>query len=385
MRLPHIAWLLPALAMTGCEPFDPWFEYAADDPNLQFVGRMDFTADPDAQGPLYAHSGGTVRFRCNCTGVDVAFQDLGEGGDEHTNWVNVIVDGEEAAKVELQPGKKALLRGAHNLKPGEHTVELVKRTEPYAGRIQFLGISLQGVLLEPPAPPEKKLEVIGDSITCGYGNEVRIYAPNYTEPNTGYHSKNEDISKAYGSLLARRFNAELVTTCISGTGVYRNIDGKTDTDKTFPGLYPLIFPDDPKSTWEPSRYLPDLIIINLGNNDFNVTTDEDPLPSAPPADEFTAAYAAFLRRLRELYPNAKIIASVGPMMNDNYPAGRKHWTKMQAWVSAAVATVGDPNILYFHYTPIAGDPYGEDWHPTAESHQAMADEISTFIQDNGLL
>jgi lysophospholipase L1-like esterase len=386
MRHSRFAWLLPVLAMAGCEPFDPWYDYAADDPNLQFIGRMDFTADPEKQGPIYTHSGGTIRFRCDCTGVDVAFEDLGEGGDEHTNWVNILVDGKEAAKVQLLPGRKVLLRGAHNLKPGEHTVEIVKRTEPYAGRIQFLGLSVQGLLLAPPDPPEKKMEVIGDSITCGYGNEVRIYAPNNSEPNTGYHTKNENISKAYGSLLARRFNAQLVTTCISGTGVYRNLNGTTDPTKTFPGLYGLIFPDDEKSKWDTSRYVPDLIVINLGNNDFNVIPEGETLPTAPDENGFKSAYKAFVRQLRVYYPHAKIVCSVGPMMNDNYPPGRKHWTKMHTWAEAMVTELqadGVPDVYYFQYEPIIGDPYGEDWHPTAESHQKMADEIAPFLESLG--
>ncbi|PTL75509.1 SGNH/GDSL hydrolase family protein [Vitiosangium sp. GDMCC 1.1324] len=374
MNLSRIPWLLPVLVMAGCEPFDPWFDYAADDKKLQHVGRMDWST-PD--GPTYAHSGVTVRFRCNCTGVDVAFADNGTGGDEHTNWVNVIVDGKTEAKVQLKPGSN-IIRGARNLKKGEHTVEIVKRTEPYAGSIQFLGLSLQGVLLDPPPWPEKKMEFIGDSITCGYGDEVRIYAPTYTEPNTGYHSKNEDISQAYGTLIGRRFNAEVVTTCISGTGIYRNLDGSTE-GRAFPYLYKRIYPDQEAPLFDTSLFAPDLIVINLGNNDFNVL-DDTGIPSAPPADEFKLAYARFIWDLRAMYPHAKIIASVGPMMNDNYPEGRKHWTKMQTWVSEMVAFLEDPNVYYFAYTPIVGDPYGEDWHPTAESHAQMAQELSDFIE-----
>lgn len=381
----HFAWLLPVLAMAGCEPFDPWFDYTADDPNLQFIGRMDFTADTEKEGPIYTHSGGTVRFRCDCTGVDVVFKDMGEGGEEHTNWVNVLVDGKEEARVQLNPGKKSLIRGAHNLKKGEHTVEIVKRTEPYAGRIQFLGVSVQGMLLAPPVPPEKKIEVIGDSITCGYGNERSINAPNLTEPNTGYHSENEDISKAYGSLLARRLNAELMTTCISGTGVYRNLNGSTDPTKTFPGLYPRIFPDEETPLWDTSRYVPDLIIINLGNNDFNVVPEGQTLPSAPDQNGFKNAYATFVRKLHAYYPQAKIVCSVGPMMNNNYPPGGEHWNKMQLWTETMVKELGIPEVRYFAYTPLLAGPYGEDWHPTAASHKLMADEIFTFIQDNGLL
>ncbi|MFE8604118.1 SGNH/GDSL hydrolase family protein [Archangium violaceum] len=373
----RLSWLLPVLFMAGCEPFGPWFDYAPDDKQLQHIGRMDWSTE---NGPTYAHSGVTVRFRCNCTGVDVAFEDHGTGGDEHTNWVNVIVDGKTEAKVQLKPGRN-LLRGARNLPPGEHLVEIVKRTEPYAGKVTFLGVSLQGKLVEPPPWPEKRFEFIGDSITCGYGNEVDIYAPTYTEPNTGYHSKNEDISQAYGSILGRKFNAEVVTTCISGTGIYRNLDGSTE-GRAFPYLYTRIYPDEEKPLWNPAYYQPDLIVINLGNNDFNVTGD-DKLPTSPPEKEFKDAYAAFVVQLREYYPNAKIICTVGPMMNDNYPAGRQHWTKMREYAREMVESLDDENVIYFAYTPIVGDPYGEDWHPTNESHAKMAEELTPTLKELG--
>lgn len=375
-----LRWLLPLLVLTGCESFAPWSTYAPDDPNLQYIGRMDFSS---ADGPTYAHPGGTVRFRCDCTGVDVRFADKGEGGAEHTNYIGILVDGVEKAKVELKPkaAQPEMLKGARDLPSGEHLIELVKRTESYAGDVQFLGVSVQGLLLAPPEPKQRKIEVIGDSISCGYGDEVRIYAPTYTEPNTGYHSKNEDITQAYGWLLGQRFDADVFNTCISGTGIYRNLNGETDRAKTFPGLYTRTFPQQEDSRWDVKKFVPDIIVINLGNNDFNVP-DATGKPSAPDEGPFNDAYAAFVHQLRGWYPQAKIICSVGPMMNDNYPAGGYHWTKMKTYVHdmvTAVNAAGDANVYYFEYTPIMRDPYGEDWHPTAESHAQMAKELGDYL------
>ncbi|WNG19206.1 GDSL-type esterase/lipase family protein [Cystobacter fuscus] len=381
MILARWLWLPLVLGMAGCEPFDPWYDFPANDNRLQFIGRMDFTT-PD--GPTYAHPGTTIRFRCDCTGVDVSFEDKGKGGDEHTNFVNILVDGEQAARVELRP-EAGMLRGARALPPGEHVIEIVKRTESYAGNIRFLGVSVQGSLLEPPPRPERRMEFIGDSITCGYGNEVRIFAPTYTEPNTGYHSKNEDISKAYGSLLGRKYNAEVITTCISGMGVYRNLNGATG-DKAFPNLYRRIYPGQDKPLWDTKLFVPEVIVINLGNNDFNVR-DETKTPSAPPAKPFQQAYKAFVQQLRGYYPDAKIVCSIGPLMNDNYPVGRKHWTLIQKFVSEMVDSLreeGDSKVYYFAYTPVMTDPYGEDWHPTAEVHAAMAKELGAFLDANVL-
>jgi lysophospholipase L1-like esterase len=373
-------WLLPVLTLCGCAPFTPWFDYPADDPRLHFIGRMDYSTP---EGPTYAFPGGTVRFRFRGTGVDVIFNDKSVGGDQHTNYVNILVDGENAAVVKLGHGSH-YYKGARDLPPGEHVVEIVKRTESYAGTIQFLGVSLQGELLEPPPAPAKRLEVIGDSITCGYGNEVVIYAPNNTEPNTGYHSVNEDISKAYGTLIGRRLGMEVVTTCISGTGVYRNLNGKTDY--TVPALYERVFPNELKPLWAYNHYIPDAIVINLGTNDFNVL-DENKVPTEPPEAEFKAAYKQFVLRLRQLYPHALIVCSVGPLMNDNYPRGQNRWTHIKEWVSSMVEDVrtstGDLDVHFFAYTPI-GEPYGEDWHPTAKAHAQMAQEMSVFLHNLGI-
>jgi lysophospholipase L1-like esterase len=381
MRDLRWTWFLPVFLIAGCEPFDPWFEYPSNDPRFQFIGRMDHRS---AEGPISAFPGTTVRFRCDCTGVDIAFADLADGGKEHTNYVNVIVDGVTEAKVELTKDAR-LLRGARNLKKGEHIVELVKRTESYTGNMQFIGVSLQGTLLEPPPRPELRMEFIGDSITCGYGNEVRIYAPTNSEPNTGYFSKNQDISQAYGAILARKLNAEAFQSCVSGRGIYRNIDGKVD--EAYPTLYDRIYPNEGWPLWDFSHFTPHIIVINLGNNDFNVL-DETKLPTSPPPEEFKAAYAAFVRRLRGYYPEAKIICSIGPMMNDNFPSGREHWTKMKEYVSAMVKSVraeGDTNVYYFAYTPVMSDPYGDDWHPTIEVHQSMAKEMEAFLRKIGAI
>ena len=363
----------------GCEPFAPWFDYAADDPGFQFIGRADFSTP---EGPTFAFPNGTVRFRCECTGVDVFFDSQALGDEAHTNFITVLVDGVQAARVQLPRGGH-VTRGARDLAPGEHLIELVKSTEAYAGQVRFLGVSLQGSLLPPPPRQRKRFEFVGDSITCGYGNRVRIDAPTYTEPNTGYHALNQDITQAYGPLTGRALDAEVVTTCFSGRGVYRSNDGSQDT--VLPFLYDRTDPERALPRWDPSRYVPDVLVINLGTNDFSVS-DETGLPSPPDAALFEQAYGVFVRKLRALYPSALIVCAVGPMLNDVYPKGRQLWTLQQRYVSEVVSTLnanGDHAVLYFAFTPIQRDPYGEDWHPTAQVHRQMADELTAFLRGWG--
>jgi hypothetical protein len=76
------------------------------------------------------------------------------------------------------------------------------------------------------------------------------------------------------------------------------------------------------------------------------------------------------------------------MLNDFYPEKRAHWTRIQQYVSEMVEEVraaGYTNVHYFAHTPIGSEPFGEDWHPTAERHQKMADELEDFLRLKGLL
>ncbi|MET0404642.1 MAG: GDSL-type esterase/lipase family protein [Cystobacter sp.] len=376
------ALLLLPLMLAGCEPFKAWTEFGGQDSRLQFVGRMQRVED---EGVRYAYPGSMVRFRCHCTDVDLAFESEGKGGDKHTDFINVFVDGEHVSTLELDKESR-LLSAARDLPPGEHLIEAVKRTGPYAGTIKFVGLALVGNLLDPPPLPSRRIEVLGDSISCGYGNEARIAAPKNTEPNTGYHSRNEDNSKSYGALLGRHFDAQVVTTCMMGRGVLRNPDGSTEN--TFPSRYTRLFSEQADSKdeaenkaniWDTRAYVPDLIISQLGNIDFTVP-DEGKLPTAPDPVLFKAAYAKFVRELRQRYPSATILCTVGPTMTDYYPKDRKHWTLIQQYVREMVHELGDPKVHAFAHLPSPGDFYGEDWHPTADLHQRMSKELITVIE-----
>ena len=50
------------------------------------------------------------------------------------------------------------------------------------------------------------------------------------------------------------------------------------------------------------------------------------------------------------------------------------WTSIRADVQEVVdsfVTGGDSNVFYFEFAP-QSSPYGEDWHPTVATHEAMA-------------
>jgi lysophospholipase L1-like esterase len=150
---------------------------------------------------------------------------------------------------------------------------------------------------------------------------------------------------------------------------------------TGPQFYDLTSPDSSGAVWDPARYSPDVIVVNLGTNDFSTgltTAELDTMRS-----NYRQTYAEFLTHLRDIHPLATLIAAVGPMMTDSYPAGYQAWTSIRSDVQETVnarTAEGDSNVFYWEFSPQTS-PYGEDWHPTIATHQKMADVLTPFIQE----
>lgn len=342
-----------------------WVTVPPSDPRLQYTGRVDVSA----ASAVFSYPGVSLKVRFRGDALELLLNEQGPDDARTTNYYQVTLDGQAPAKLAVRASQTVYAIG-RNLPWGEHTVELVKLTESDVGRSELRGLRIRGQLLEPPARPGSRIEFIGDSITCGYGNEVSI--PESGNPATGFHSVHQNITKAYGPLTARNLGAEAVMVCNSGRGIYRNNTGETAS--ALPRIYDRVFPQPDAPRWDFAHEPPGVVVLNLGTNDF--------YPGRPDAPLFKAAYEDFVTRLRGRYPQARIICAVGPMLSDAYPAGQAHWSTLQGWVSSLVKDFngrGDSRVHYLAFTPQTA-PYGEDWHPSAATHEAMATRLTEFIR-----
>jgi lysophospholipase L1-like esterase len=313
-----------------------------------------------------------VRFRG--TGLDLRLKDYGGGTPETTNYYDVTIDGGEPTLLEVSPGQE-LYRLVSGLSHGEHQLELFKRVEAApggksgAGKAQILGFVLHGNELLPAKRPERRLEFVGDSITCGYGNELETTNPDAHH----YTSRNSNGHLAYGAVTASLLGAQYSAVAYSGRGMSRNFGG--GGGQLLPDMYLDSVPEDAAAgRWQPAQYVPDAVIINLGTNDFSTTGVDRAL--------FVHNYTAFLATLRGYYPNAALVAALGPMLSDSYPPGEKAWTNAQADVQRATLArvqAGDQNVHFLAFSPQTA-PYGEDWHPTRATHRKMAEQLSTSLK-----
>jgi lysophospholipase L1-like esterase len=343
----------------------------ANHPLISYVGRADRSA---AGGPMLGFVGASVHVRFSGRGLDLRLEDFGSGTPQTTNYYDVSIDGAAPRLLQVSPAQE-LYPLARDLPEGEHRVELFKRIEagpgghPGAGKAQILGFVLHGSALLPVQLPQRRLEFIGDSITCGYGDEVETMTPDASH----YTTLGSNGHKAYGAVTAALLGAQYSAVACSGRGISRNYAG--GGGRVLPDLYLDSVPEDADAgRWDPAAYVPDAVIINLGTNDFS-TTGLD-------RQAFIKGYTSFLTTLRGYYPNAALVAGLGPMLSDYYPVGEKAWTNAQADVKAAVdarVAAGDRNVHVVTFPPQVG-PWGEDWHPTAKTHAKMAEQLSQTLK-----
>jgi lysophospholipase L1-like esterase len=319
------------------------------DKGVRLIGRYDGCKP---EGPRTAWSGSGFLARFTGTGLSATL----EGA---ALLFTTVVDGVVGAELATKAGTRTypLVTG---LAMGEHTVELYRQGEASFGYSVLHGVVVAGELLPPPAAATRRLEIVGDSITAGYGNEG-------TSPDCSFSAQTENHYLTYGALLARSLDAELSTVAWSGKGVVSNYAGNRDSP--MPQLYDRAEPSDEKSTWDFSLWQADAVLINLGTNDYS--TDNDPTD-----EEFTNEYEKLLMTIRVRYPRARIMCTVGPLLD-----GRDLDTA-EANIQAAVqrrVTAGD-SAATFHAMKVANTAPGCDWHPGLGTHAVMAEQLRPIVK-----
>jgi lysophospholipase L1-like esterase len=316
---------------------------------VRFVGRVEVDSGGQAR---YAWSGAGFVARFDGTGATLRLDDA---GNQH----QVVLDGRPLPRLVATAGVERYLV-AEGLAPGEHRLEVYRRTEALFGVTRFLGIEVaDGHLLDAGPAPARRIEVVGDSISCGYGDEG-------ASPDCRFSADTENHYASYGAVLARSLDAELSTVAWSGRGVVKNYDG--EPGDPMGRLYERTLPESASSPWSQGESS-DAVIVNLGTNDYS--TEPDPDEGA-----FVRAYAALLEQIRGGNPRAFILCTVGPML-----AGQD-LERARAAIARAVEqrnAAGDARAAAYRMTTPNESP-GCDWHPGIATHRRMAEELEIPIK-----
>ena len=300
--------------------------------------------------------------RINFEGASIAALLQDESGD---NYYNVILDNDSLFILRPQTIKQYQVL-ASNLSKGPHTIELFRRTEWDRGPTDFYGfkINANAKLLAKSPPKKRKIEFYGDSITAGFAVED-------TSGKDLYDSIYTNNYASYAAITARHFEADYQCVCRSGIGVTVSWD-----PLIMPELYDRLIPTDSNSKWDFSLYRPDVVVVNLFQNDsWLVNLPEHPefikrFGDKNPDEAFIiSAYQEFIAGLRVHYPAANIICTLGSM------DATKDGSLWPGYVQKAVASLKDENV-YTHFMP-----YEESTaHPNVQQQKNMANSLIDFIE-----
>jgi hypothetical protein len=321
-----------------------------DDSSLQYAGRINFS---NPKEPVFYWAGTAVRTKFSGTFLGVDLYD-----DKGDNFYNIFIDGQHYV---LKCAKgDSLYTITSTLKNGKHTLEIIRRTDPSSSFNRFKGISIEnGAKVSLPVPASKlKFEIYGNSITSGHGilDESR---------NNNNDFSTWDNYNAYGAVTARNLNADY--RCISKSGIGFIISW---FPMIMPEMYNRLDPWNPKSSWDFSKWTPDIVVINLGQNDCWLIKKLKPVPNE---EAIVSSYADFVSLIRVKYPKAAIFCVLGNM--DATQNGSPWPGYIQKAVKKLNVEKNDQNIysLIFPYKNTPG-------HPNISEHKMMADALTTFIK-----
>ena len=328
----------------------------ASDPRIVYTGRISF-ANPDA--PTFSYPGTQIFVCFEGTSLKVMAKPM-------SGYFMAQIDQAEPFKVGFLAPKDSVVTIATALPEGRHLVRLMYIVEGLDLKPVFKGFILDEgrQLAPPPALPQRKIEFIGNSITCGYGNES-------IERSDPFEYETENHYYSYAAITSRNLKAQHWVVARSGIGIYRNYNGpRTGNPDNMPALYEYTLFNDKHEKWDFQRYQPDLVCINLGTNDLSTPNYDIKL--------FTEAYRKFLKNVRGHYPNAKIVLLLGSMLNGK-EMELAHNILDQ--IRDEAYKNGDKEVYRFDFTPQTGDLYyGASWHPSIWQHEKMAGELTAFLR-----
>lgn len=340
-----------------------WFEVSHsqekiipfNDPNINYEGRIRYVSD----AAVLSWSGTSATLIFKGTNLSAILKD-----SDTADYYNVILDGKQISKIHTDTLKHSYLL-ASGLSNSKHKIQLFKRTEWSLGTTLFYGFetSESTGILPQTSKPNRKIEFYGNSITCGYALEDN-------SGNDSWHGFFENNYLTFAALTARHFNAQYSSISRSGIGIMIS---------WFPlimhEMYDRLDPTDSTSKWDFSQFTPDIVVVNLLQNDSWLVSmpENEQFKSrfgtiAPDEKFIISSYKHFITSIREKYPEASIICVLGSM------DATKTGSAWPGYIRQAVQQINDPKI-YTHFF----DYKNTDGHPRFEEQKAMAQSLIKFI------
>lgn len=367
--------------------------------NVRFLGRyLKYgTPENDDYAVYLSFSASSVDFRTNADEVEAEFVTDDLRKEENSRaYVGIFIDNDDepymrfaltderktykifnrdeynAAKRE--EAEKYYIKNGIHMKLHEHLmhkIQIAKMSEAAFGSVGVAKIMLsreRRIEMRRTNPHRHLVQFVGDSITCGYGNETALATDSFS---TG----TENPFKAYAVMACRKvdFDYELVSWSGIGARSSWTDSGKLNDTVLMKDIYPYadkVISDRKKikpEEWHPLKK-PDIIFINLGTNDYSYTKVSEERNA-----EFEKAYLELIRMVYEKNPHARIICALGIM-------GQELCPQIADAVEKAKNEMGILRITSL-VLPVQRDEDGRaaDFHPTIKTHERASERVARVI------
>ena len=271
------------------------------------------------------------------------------------DYINVYIDGERTSTLKIGNTKERYVL-ADNLTDDIHSVQIEKCTEGMETTITYFEFDyFDGAPYLMPTRKQKSIMFIGDSVTAGYG---------VLGAESGFRLSEENVAMSYAGYTVDALNADGIYIAISGQGMAQSISGTNSP--VMKDYFSLTVPQkgiDASNQYNLQRENPDVIVVNLGTNDFASQVDEQ---------YFETQYSDFLTSLRTIYPDSSIVCVAGP-----HKVGLLAKTHIQSIVEAH-KSCGEEHIYFKELSPAEG--LGADGHPSSSEQEVAGNELVAFIR-----
>ena len=323
--------------------------FTADNSNIQYTGRVDFS---NPQKPRFWAPGVYLTTRFTGPSCEIVMNDEVLGGSNH-NYLEINIDG-KLTRLKLT-GKENTVKVADNLPGKVHTLVVCKNTESNIGYLEFVGVRC-AKLLPPAARPTRRIEFIGNSITCGTGSDQSV-----VPCGKGQWHDQHNAYQAYGPTTARALGAEWQLTAVSGIGLMHSCCNMT---LVMPQVFDKINLRENAIAWDFRRYRPDVVTVCLGQND-----------GIQDSTAFCGNYLTFLKTLRQHYPKAQLVCLTSPMADAKLTAVQQRYL---TGIVARANSTGDAAVRKFFFSRSYRS--GCDSHPSLAEHQLIAQELTAYLK-----
>ena len=284
------------------------------------------------------------------------------------NYVVLELDGKNIGRLLIEKGETKFYPILVTKTRKVHHLTIYKATEAGSGDVLYSGTTASIVSIK--TKKRKKIEFIGNSITCGAQSDY-----SQVPCNNGEYMDHHNAYLAYGPVLSRSLKINFLLSSVSGIGMYRNWNDEYMNEAIMPEVYENLHLNKDNSKPYDFTFQPDIVSICLGTNDLS---EGDHVKSRLPFDEdkFISNYIKFIKMIYMHYPKTKIVLLNSPMVS-----GVKNITFVRCLKRIIQSFDGDKThkaIALFEFKPMT--PHGCGGHPDINDHKLMAHQMKSFFK-----